>query len=48
LIETAKADDLEPYAYLRYLFENLPLVENKNDYRSLLPQYLSKELIGQN
>ncbi len=38
LIETAKANGLEPYAYLRYLFENLPLAENDADHQSLLPQ----------
>ena len=42
LIETAKANGLEPYAYLRYLFENLPLIEDEDDYRRLLPQYLEK------
>jgi hypothetical protein len=36
LIETAKANGLEPYAYLRYLFENLPVTDEK-DYPSLLP-----------
>jgi transposase len=38
LIETAKANGLEPYSYLRYLFENLPLAENDADFRRLLPQ----------
>jgi len=46
LIETAKANGLEPYAYLRYVFENLPLIENEDDYRSLLPQYVDKNLIS--
>jgi transposase len=46
LIETAKANGLEPYAYLRYLFETLPLIEDGDDYRRLLPQYLDKDLIG--
>ena len=27
LIETAKANGLEPYRYLRYLFEELPFAE---------------------
>ena len=38
LIETAKANGLEPYAYLKYLFERLPLVQNDEDYQALLPQ----------
>ena len=41
LIETAKANGLEPYAYVRYLFENLPLIENQEGYRSLMPQNLT-------
>jgi transposase len=46
LIETAKANGLEPYAYLRYLFEKLPLIEDEDGYRSLLPQYLSPDTIA--
>jgi len=45
LIETAKANNLEPYAYLRYLFEKLPAVEKEEDYRSLLPQSLDRNAI---
>lgn len=29
LIETAKANGLEPYRYLRYLFTKLPLVQDR-------------------
>ena len=45
LIETAKANDLEPYRYLRYLFERLPMAEVEADYRALLPQYVDRDLI---
>ncbi len=45
LIETAKANDLEPYRYLRYLFERLPMAETEADYRALLPQYADRDLI---
>ena len=38
LIETAKANGLEPNRYLRFLFENLPYAETEDDYRTLLPQ----------
>ena len=38
LIETAKANGHEPYAYLRYLFEQLPLVQDDEDFQALLPQ----------
>jgi len=37
LIETAKANGHEPYAYLRYIFEKLPLVKGMQDYETLLP-----------
>ena len=37
LIETAKANELEPYAYLRYIFDNLPLAKTLEDYEALLP-----------
>lgn len=37
LIETAKANALEPYAYLRRLFERLPHAKNAADYEALLP-----------
>ena len=40
LIETAKANGLEPYKYLRYLFEKLPFAVSENDYGKLLPQSL--------
>ena len=46
LIETAKANGLEPYWYLRYLFENLPGAMTKDDYRALLPQYLNKSQLA--
>ena len=37
LIETAKANRLEPYAYLRYIFEKLPTASSLADYEALLP-----------
>ena len=42
LIETAKANRLEPYAYLRHLFEKLPSATKEEDYKALLPQYLNR------
>jgi len=38
LVETAKKNGLEPYAYLRYLFVNLPLAETEQDLKDLMPQ----------
>lgn len=45
LIETAKTNGLEPYAYLRCLFAQLPLVKEQSEYRNLLPQYIDPALI---
>jgi len=46
LIETAKACGLEPYFYLRYIFEMLPRVDNEEGYRKLLPQNVDREAIS--
>jgi len=40
LIETAKANGLEPYRYLKYIFTKLPLAQSPDDYQKLIPQYL--------
>ena len=48
LIETAKANGLEPYAYLRYIFENLPLVKSDQDLQDLLPQHIDPAAIALN
>ena len=40
LIETAKANGLEPYNYLRHLLENLPSANTDQEYKALLPQYI--------
>jgi len=37
IIETAKANALEPYAYLRYLFKYLPAATSVDDVEKLLP-----------
>lgn len=37
LIETAKANGLEPFAYLRHLFTELPTAKTVDDYEKLLP-----------
>jgi transposase len=42
LIETAKANGLEPYRYLRFLFEKLPKAKSREDYKALLPPYIDK------
>ncbi|MFK4753822.1 transposase domain-containing protein [Oceanobacter antarcticus] len=45
LIETAKANDLEPYAYLRRVFAQLPLCENVEDIEKLLPENMKAAVI---
>ena len=37
LIETAKANEIEPYRYLVALFKALPLAQTVDDYEALLP-----------
>ena len=37
LIETAKANNIEPYRYLVALFKKLPLAQTVDDYEALLP-----------
>ena len=37
LIETAKANKIDPYWYLRALFEQLPAFDPNGDYDELLP-----------
>jgi transposase len=37
LVETCKANGIEPYSYLTWLFQRLPLAQNVDDYDALLP-----------
>jgi transposase len=37
LVETAKANDLNPYDYLKYIFAELPSCEEEDDIKKLLP-----------
>jgi transposase len=46
LIETAKANKLEPYAYLRYIFEKLPVAATLEDYEALLPWHVTAEQLA--
>ena len=43
LIETAKANKLEPWAYLRHIFDRLPLAATLEDYEALLPWNITPE-----
>jgi transposase len=40
LIESAKANGLEPYHYLRFLFINLPKVKSREENRKLMPNHV--------
>jgi transposase len=46
LIETAKANGLEPYQYLRHLFENIPQAKTTADLKALLPMNLDRDTIN--
>jgi transposase len=43
LVETAKANKLEPYKYLCYLYNNLPTCIDEEDYEKLLPMNINPE-----
>jgi hypothetical protein len=45
LIETAKANQLEPYAYLRHLFTELPKAETVETIEALLPGNLDENQV---
>lgn len=46
IIETAKLNDLEPYAYLRYLFTHIPEAMTAEDFKALMPQYINQSKIS--
>ena len=43
IIQTAILNGLEPYWYLRYLFEKLPLAANFEDLEKLLPNKIRQD-----
>ena len=48
LVETAKANGKEPYAWLCYVLERLPLAQTADDYEALLPWNLHDEALAMN
>ena len=46
LIETAKANSLEPYRYLRHVFNELPKAKSLEDIEKLLPWQVDKQEIN--
>jgi len=45
LIETAKANGLEPYTYLRYLFTELPKAKTVDEIEALLPGNINTDIL---
>lgn len=45
MIETAKANNIEPYQYLRFIFDRIPLAKSAEDYKQLLPQFINRDLL---
>ena len=45
VIETAKANKLEPYWYLRFLLEKLSFLESESDFELFTPQNVDKALV---
>ncbi len=45
LVETAKANEIEPQAYLKFLFERFPAAQTTEDMRALMPQHVDKSLL---
>ncbi|MEO5332170.1 MAG: transposase domain-containing protein, partial [Magnetococcus sp. YQC-5] len=43
---TAKANGLEPFAYLRHLFTELPTAQTVDDYEKLLPWNLGQAALS--
>jgi len=48
LVETAKANGIEPWAYLTYLFERLPAATQPADLEALLPHRIDRDALLRN
>jgi hypothetical protein len=42
LVQTAKANGIDPFAYLRYVAETMPTLSTANEVRCLLPWNMPK------
>ena len=45
LVETAKANEIEPQAYLKFLFERFPTAQFTEDIKALMPEHVDKSLL---
>ena len=46
LIETARANGIEPYRYLRHVFERIPLAKSPEDLENLLPYRIDADALN--
>lgn len=46
LIQTCKLNNIEPYAYFKYILAKTP-TQDKNNFKELLPQFIDKKLLAQ-
>ena len=47
LIETAKANNLNPYGYLKWIFEETPMIKSDNEFEKFLPRNCDRNKINQ-
>lgn len=47
LIETAKANDLNPYGYLKWIFKETPMIKYDNEFEKFLPRNCDRDKINQ-
>ncbi len=47
LIETAKANDLNPYGYLKWIFEETPLIQSEKEFEKFLPRNSDRDKVNQ-
>jgi transposase len=45
LVETAKANEIEPQSYLKFLFERFPAAQTTEEMRALMPQHVDRSLL---
>jgi len=45
LVETAKANEIEPQAYLKFIFKRFPAAQITKEMRALMPHYVDKFLL---
>ena len=46
LVETAKANGIESFAYVRFVFEGIPPAQCREDFEALLPHRIDRSLLA--